>query len=374
MYIKDIEIFPLNLPMLQNFSISGGQVGNQNIGAPHVYVRLVTTDGVEGWGEARPSHRWSYETIESVVSTIQNYFVDELKGLNVLETKKIHQVMDGQIASGLTRGQPIAKAAIDMAFMDAAAKSINLPLSRLWLTEPMDKIKLSYLISVNNVAEAEEKAEIAKREGYSGVDVKIGINPKQDVEILKTIKNIVPDMFFRVDANQAYQLKEAMQLCKEMEAIGIDVFEQPLSANDLQGHAKLRAFTTIPIALDESVWTPEDVIRAIQMDACDTIVIKVTKMGGLSKAMECGMIAKAAGKDLLGGGLTESTLALYGSAHLFHALDIKTPVDLNGPMFLKDDPSKEIAMIKAGEVEIPVQPGIGWEVDTKKLEQYSIDM
>src|SRR5699024_10710209 len=122
--------------------------------------------------------------------------------------------------------------------------------------------------------------------------------------------------FFRVDANQAYQLKEAMKLSKEMESIGIDVFEQPLSANDLEGHAKLRHFTTLPIALDESVWTPADLIRAIQMDACDTIVIKVTKMGGLSSAMECGRIAKAAEKDMLGGGLTESSLALLGSAHL----------------------------------------------------------
>src|SRR5699024_1096056 len=150
---------PLNLPMLQNFSISGGKVGDQSIGAPHVYVRITTTDGIEGWGEARPSHRWSYETIESVTSTIKNYFSDELKGVSVLDLKGIRRVMDRQIAAGLTRGQPIAKAAVDMAALDAAAKSLDLPLNQLWLAEPKDSIKLSYLISVNNVEDAKKKAQ-----------------------------------------------------------------------------------------------------------------------------------------------------------------------------------------------------------------------
>jgi len=374
MYIKNIDVFPLNLPMLQNFSISGGQVGNLNIGAPHVYVRVTTNEGFQGWGEARPSHRWSYETIETVVSTIKNYFIPELKGLSIYDIEMIHRTMDAQIASGLTRGQPIAKAAIDMAILDAIARANSQPLGHLWLANTHHSIDLSYLISVNNVEDAKEKAIIAKREGYRGVDVKIGIDPDQDIEILKTIKEIVPDLFFRVDANQAYRLKDAMKLSKAMVEIGIDVFEQPLDANDLVGHAKLREYTTIPIALDESVWTPKDVIRAIQMDACDTVVIKVTKMGGLTPAMQCGSIAKAAGMDMLGGGLTESSLALFASAHLFNALGIETPVDLNGPMFLKDDPSKKMANIENGEVSIPVETGIGWTEDVTKLKDYSVDV
>lgn len=374
LYIEDIFVYPLNLPMLQNFSISGGQVGNLNVGAPHVYVQVITSDGVQGWGEARPSHRWSYETIESVVTTIQNYFVPELKGLSILDMKSIHQVMDRQIASGLTRGQPIAKSSVDMAVLDAAARSLDQPLGHMFLAKTKEEISLSYLISVDNVDDAKEKAQIAKQGGYKGVDVKIGINPSKDLEILKAIKEVVPNLFFRVDANQAYELKEAMQLSQAMESIGIDVFEQPLSANDLKGHAQLRQNTTIPIALDESIWTPKDLLRAIQMDACDIVVIKLTKMGGLYPSMQCGMIAKAAGKKLLGGGLTESTLALLASAHLFNILDIETPVDLNGPMFLSDDPSKEMAQIINGDVRVPQTSGIGWDVDEKKLAKYTVDV
>lgn len=373
-HITDIDVFALNLPMLQNFITSGGKVGNKNIGAPHVYVRIRTTDGTEGWGEARPSHRWSYETIESVVTTIRAYFVESLKGINIFYLDEIHKIMDQQISSGVTRGQPIAKAAIDMAVMDIIGKKHKQPLATTWLSKQEDSIDLSYLISVSNTEAAAEKAHIAKSEGYSGIDVKIGIDPREDIKILQTIKDIAPGLYFRVDANQAYRLKEAMYLSKAMEEIGVNVFEQPLVAGDLIGHAKLRDFTTIPIALDESVWTPTDVAHAIQAQACDAIVIKATKMGGISQAKRCGEIAQAAGLDLLGGGLTESSLCLYASAHLFHALGITTPVDLNGPLFLEDDPSKVKAVVKDGKVVLPDGYGIGWEVDEQKLMEYSIEI
>ncbi|MFC4557980.1 mandelate racemase/muconate lactonizing enzyme family protein [Virgibacillus kekensis] len=372
MLIRNIDVFPLNLPMLQNFSISGGQVGSKNIGAPHVYVRITTDDGTMGWGEARPSHRWSYETQESVVSTVRNYLADALKGIELLNLERIHSVMDQQISSGITRGQPIAKAAVDMAVLDAIGKKSRQPLAHVWLSPQHNKIALSYLISVTNVEDAAEKARIAKEQGYTGVDVKIGLNPQEDIEIIKTVKEIIPDAYFRVDANQAYRLKEAMRLSRAMEEVGVNIFEQPLSAGDLLGHAKLREFTTIPIALDESIWTPEDVVRAIQLNACDAIVIKVTKMGGLSRAKRCGEIAQAAGMELIGGGLTESSLGLYASAHLFHMLGISTPVDLNGPLFLENDPSKVKAEINKGEVTLPDGFGIGWEVDDRKLEELSV--
>ena len=82
-----------------------------------------------------------------------------------------------------------------------------------------------------------------------------------------------------------------------MEAIGVDVFEQPLPADDLLGHARLRARAGIPIALDESVWSPRDVVNAVRTEAADTVVIKTSKMGGLYYARLCGQIAREAGLD-----------------------------------------------------------------------------
>lgn len=372
MKITNVEVFALTLPMKLNFSISGGQVGNQQQGAPHVYVKITDSNGTEGWGEARPSHRWSYETLESVTTTIQHYLKPVLVGEPAWDLSHIHRKMNRQIAAGWNKGMPIAKAAIDMALHDLIAKNHGLTLPRLWMGTFKDSIRLSYLISTNDPEEAHQKAKYAKENGFLAVDVKIGLNPQQDVRILEAVKQGAPDLYFRVDANQAYDLTQAVRLAREMERIGVDVFEQPLKANHLHGHAELRRKTVIPVALDESIWTASDLIQAIRLEACDMVVIKVTKMGGLKEAKLCGEIAKEANLGLLGGGLTESTLGLTASAHLFNYLDIQIPVDLNGPIFLADDPVTDGLQIERGTVRLSDQCGIGCTISNDKLQKYGI--
>lgn len=370
MNISSVETFSLTLPMKQDFSIAGGSVGNQQQGAPHVYVKITNNLGEEGWGEARPSHRWSYETEESVVTTINKYLQPALVGENPEDLKKISKKMNKQIASGLGMGQPIAKAAVDMALHDLIGRHTKRNLVDLWFGTFKEEIQLSYLINASNPEEAFEKGAYAKKYGYTGIDLKIGLNPKEDVAILEAVKEAAPELYLRVDANQAYNLPEAIQLVKEMERIGVDVFEQPLPAADLLGHAELRRQTTLPIALDESIWTPGNLIQALRLEACDFAVIKVTKMGGLRMAKMCGEIAKEANIGLLGGGLTESKLGLTASAHLFNYLNIDTPVDLNGPMFLSDDPVEKGPEIDHGTVKLPRTSGIGCSIDVDKLKKF----
>ncbi|MEH7234960.1 mandelate racemase/muconate lactonizing enzyme family protein [Bacillus sp. JJ1562] len=374
MIIKDIEVFPLSLPMKQSFQISGGTVGDSSQGAPHVYVKIVSEDGIEGWGEARPSHRWSYETIETVVSTIQYYIKPAIIGKKGDDLTTIHEIIDKEISSGFSKGQPICKAAVDMALYDLIGKSSNKSLSEILLGRSNEKIDLSYLISTRNLDEAAKKAKYASENGYKAVDVKIGFNVDLDMEVLETVKAEAPNLFFRVDANQGYTLPEAIMAAKKMEKIGVDVFEQPIKANDLLGHRELRRKTSLPIALDESIWSPSDVLQAVRLEACDYAVIKLTKMGGITGAKLAGEMAKEANLGLLGGGLTESSLGLTSSAHLFNYLGINLPSDLNGPFFLADDPIQNKGVIERGSILLPTGEGIGCKINSKKLEAYKIQL
>lgn len=371
MKIENVEVFPLILPMSQSFKISSGSVGDSREGAPHVYVKITSDNGAYGWGEARPSHRWSYETMETVTSTIMRYLRPALLGRNAYDWAEIRRQMDREIKPALGGGQPIAKAAIDTALHDLIGRAEGKTLPELWYTAANAGLHLSYLISTDRPEEAAKKAAYAKKHGYLGVDVKIGLNPKLNLEILSAVKSEAPDLFFRVDANQACNLSQALMLSRQMERIGVDVFEQPLPAHDLHGHAELRRKSGIPIALDESIWTPGDVMQAIRAEACDSVVIKLTKMGGLSGARRCGEMAREAGLDLLGGGLTESRLGLAASGHLFNYLNIGYPSDLNGPMFLKDDPVENGPLILEGSVTLPLSPGIGCTISLDKLQDYA---
>ncbi|THE11814.1 mandelate racemase [Bacillus timonensis] len=370
MIIKDLEVFPLLLPMKQSFQISGGTVGDGNQGAPHVYVKIISEDGIEGWGEARPSHRWSYETMESVVSTLQKYIKPAIIGKRGDDLTTLHEIIDKEISSGISKGQPICKAAVDMALYDLMGKSSKKSLAEILLGRSSEKIDLSYLISTSNINEAAGKAKYASENGFKAVDVKIGFNVDFDMEVLETVRAEAPNLFLRVDANQGYTLPEAIKAAKKMEIIGVDVFEQPLKANDLLGHRELRRKTSVPIALDESIWSPSDVLQAIRLEACDYAVIKLTKMGGITGAKLAGEISKEANLGLLGGGLTESSLGLTSSAHLFNYLGITLPSDLNGPFFLTDDPIQNKGDIEMGSILLPSGYGIGCVVDFNKLETY----
>src|SRR5437588_12290537 len=126
--IRDIEAFALRLPFKSEFRIARGSVGSPTQAAPHVYVRVTATDSTFGWGEARPSHRWSYETEESVLTTIEGYLAPALLGADPWDLRGLHEVMDREIAPGISVGAPIAKCAVDMAVHDLLARTAGVPL------------------------------------------------------------------------------------------------------------------------------------------------------------------------------------------------------------------------------------------------------
>ena len=371
MRIELIDVFPLNLPFLTEFKISRGSVGGPKAGAPHVYIRITADSGLIGWGEARPSPRWSYETFESVVTTIRNYLAPALIGIDAGDLEAVHAVMDREIAPGITVGQPVAKSGIDMALCDLIAKEQGAPLYRYFGAREASGVPLSYLVSVDSPAKAEEVASAAVSQGYQGFKVKIGMEPSLDLELIRAVKNAAPSCFLWADANQAYSVDMAIERSRDMAAIGVDVLEQPVPANDFLGLQELVGKSAVPIAVDESVFALSDLEQLIGLKALDMLVIKVSKMAGLSRARQCIERAMDAGIDLLGSGLTETRLGLAASSHLYSAYAFKYPVDLNGPQFLGDDPISGGVTINRAVVNVSETPGIGVVIDEQKLAEYA---
>jgi len=374
MRIARIEVFPIKLPFVTEFKISRGSVGGPKAGAPHVYIRVVSDDGVFGWGEARPSPRWSYETQESVVTTIRNYLAPALIGVEADDFNAVHSIMDREIAPGVTVGQPIAKSGIDMALHDMLGRAKHLSLPEIWRRESSYRVDLTYLVSVESAWKAEEVTTQALSAGYRGFKVKIGMDPALDLDILRAVKGCAGSAFLWADANQAYPLEVAIERSHDMVKIGVDVLEQPLPANDFLGLKELVEKSALPIAVDESVFAVSDLEQLIRMKALDVLVVKVSKMAGLSKARECIEMALDAGISLLGSGLTETRLGLAASSHLYSAYDFEHPVDLNGPQFLGDDPVECGVVVEGGTVKLSDAAGIGVEIDEERLREYAVEI
>ena len=363
MKIEKIDVFPLNLPFQREFKIARGSVGSPAAGAPHVYVRVTADDGTTGWGEGRPSHRWSYETVESVTSTIQNYLTPALVGLDPTDLEAIHRVMQSDIAPGISHGQPIAKCAVDIALHDLIGHVYSVNLQELLGSREKQQLKLVWTLFEQTPDDAARVTADVIAQGYGGVKLKMGHSPKKDADFLRATKEAAGDAFVWADANQAYTVDFAKRIARVCEKLGIEVLEQPLPANDLTGMAKLVASTDVSIALDESVWSPEDLMQAIRLNALDMLVVKLSKMAGIRRARQTIEIARAAGIGLLGSNLTESAVGFTASTLLFGAYGFEHPVDLNGPgQFLAGGPVHDQVMRENGTVNLPTGPGLGLNI------------
>ncbi len=381
MKIERVDLFPLNLPFVGSLRIARGVAGSSDQRAPHVCVKLTADDGTVGWGEARPSHRWSYETEESVVTTLRGYIAPLLVGMDPFDLDAIHTQMDEIIAPGATHGQPIAKSAVDIAVHDLVARATGVGLRQMFGANRKSELDYTWIVGASNIDDAVSRTEEGLEKGFK---IKVGLSPKSDAEVVKKIAETAGDAFLWADANQAYTLSQAQELAKRFADVGVQVLEQPLAVHDITGYRRLVATSPVPIAVDESIWSPADLIQWIKLDALDMLVVKVCKMGGIRGARRSIEIAQEAGIGLLGSGLTESTLGFLASSHLYAAYGFDRPVDLNGPtQFLGDGPRMGDLELANGRCVLPDGPGLGIEFTDEILapfvdepflgQQYSVE-
>src|SRR2546427_232603 len=122
--IASITVFPVSYRTVGWFRFFEGPKGRPS-NRPSVVVKVTADDGTVGWGQSVPAHRWSYETVETVQSTITEYLAPELVGLDVFDEEGISRAMSRVVAPSFSIGQPICKAGIDLAVFDLTGKLLG---------------------------------------------------------------------------------------------------------------------------------------------------------------------------------------------------------------------------------------------------------
>jgi len=250
--IADIQTWRVDYEPLAYFKFLEGPKGSRPV-RPTVVIRITADDGTVGWGQSVPTPRWSYETAESVESTIENYLAPELVGVDVLDTERIERVLSTGIAPSFSTGQPICKAGLDLALFDLTGKLLGKSAAQRWNRRGKNTITLSWTINVRSLSEAEQEVENAKARGYEHFNVKIAPDPNFDLELCSLVRRLAPDAFIWVDANGGYTETDALAVAPKLAALGIPALEQPLPANRLTGYRKLKQQGAIPILMDEGV-------------------------------------------------------------------------------------------------------------------------
>jgi L-alanine-DL-glutamate epimerase-like enolase superfamily enzyme len=139
-----------------------------------------------------------------------------------------------------------------------------------------------------------DNAQKAQADGFGGCKVKVGRHPKEDVARLSAVRAAVGDSFeIMVDANQAFTVDEAIRRARLYEPLDLAWYEEPLPAEDLGGHIRLAAQTTLPIAVGESLYSVSHFREYLQRDACSVVQVDVARIGGITPWLKTAHLAES---------------------------------------------------------------------------------
>jgi L-alanine-DL-glutamate epimerase-like enolase superfamily enzyme len=373
MRIARIEVFPMTYPMVGRFKFFEGPEGSPT-GRSTVMVKLTTDDGTVGWGQSVPIPKWSYETRETVTSTLRNYLAPELIGHNVFDIAGAHALMDRSIAPSFSMGQPMAKAGIDLALHDAVGKLMGESLATLWGRKEGGSLTMSWTANPVSLDDLDPLLDDGIARGYKHVNIKVGPDPAFDVQLASRVKARLPDGFLWADANGGYDTATALRAAPLLADAGVDILEQPLPSNRLAGYRELRQQGALPILMDEGLTSAATMMEMIRLDLMDGIAMKPARCGGLVPAKRQYEMAQDAGLMIVGSGLTDPDVSLAATLVLYGAFDYRLPAALNGPQFMDVSVLKSpLEPMRDGTMAVPTGPGLGVEVDEAKMKALMVE-
>ncbi len=304
MKIDRIELHELPMRLKFRFQTSFGAEQDRRI-----LLAILHADGLEGYAECVAGEWPGYasETTDTAWSVLTGVLAPRLVGRSFATPDELlYAVRD-------VRGHDMAVATVEMAFWDLQAKAWGVP---LWQALGGRKRPIPVGISIGIQESLEATVDAALRgvaEGYRRVKLKIA--PGWDVAPVAAVREALPEVPLTVDANSAYRLADARRL-RELDAFGLDYLEQPLAHDDLIDHAELQRQLATPICLDESIHSPQDARKGLQLGAGRILNVKVGRVRGFRQARKVHDVAESFGAPVWCGGMLEAGVGRAANLHL----------------------------------------------------------
>lgn len=352
MKITDIRVGFINVPLKTPFKTALREVN----AVEDIVVEITTDTGHVGYGEAAPTGVITGDTKLGIVGAIEDHIKKLLIGMNMDKLEEIMITLDKSLIKNTS-----AKAAVDIALYDLYGQLYKAPVYKL-LGGYRKEIITDITISVNEPEEMVLDSLKAVELGYKTLKIKVGKDSKKDIERMLSIRKAVGnDIQLRLDANQGWKPKEAVNTIRKMEdaAIGIEFIEQPVKAGDIEGLKYVTDNVSIPVLADESVFSPMDAVKIMQLRAADYVNIKLMKCGGIYNALKIAAFAEVYGVECMLGCMLEAKISVNAAVHLAAAKSIITKIDLDGPALCSEDPVIGGSIFNNNIITLSDEPGFG---------------
>ena len=352
MKITEVRLGRLHAPLRVPFKTALRSVDR----VEDILVELHTDTGAVGYGEAPPTGPITGDTAGGIIGAVRELIAPALIGQEV----DAFEAVAARVQKAGVHNTS-AKAAVDMALWDLYGQLHGIPVHKL-LGGARRQLVTDITISVNPPEQMAADARDAVARGYDCLKVKVGADPALDTARLAAVRAAVGDgVCIRIDANQAWTPRQAVRILNEMQdkGLALELVEQPVPADDLEGLAYVTRHSWVPVMADESVFSPADALRIMQHRAADFINIKLMKCGGLTNALRIAAAAEVYGVECMIGCMLEAKVAVNAAVELACARSIITRVDLDGPVLCSVDPVVGGAQFDEKVITVSDAPGMG---------------
>ncbi len=362
--IVSLDAFHIAIPLVNPYHLS--KVYGTQTHSDVIIVRIMTDSGEEGWGEADPGGvLFTGDTGEAVMQSIREEGAERIIGCRV----------DDWVENGDgLKFQGSVGAAFDVAVHDALAKSRHQPLWALLGEKRREKIDSLWPTSSGTAEDDLEIIQPRLAQGFRTFMLKMGSRPvDKDIERVIEVTRVLPeDVKIMVDANQGWEIEEAMTFVEGITDVPLVLIEQPVAADDHEGLKKISKISRIPVSVDESLQTVEDARRIALGEIASVFSIKVSKNGGLRAGLEIGRVAKEQGILVMMNSMLELGITQSASLHLGCVLDclIDCGHAYMSTLRMSDDVTDFSNFVSEGKAHLPSGTGLGIQVNESKIMKY----
>jgi L-alanine-DL-glutamate epimerase-like enolase superfamily enzyme len=364
MRIAEIEPILVEVPFKR--PVAG--VHGTRSGQVSVLLRVVSDEGVEGWGNVDPTPGYSEMSGEEVRATVQQLAAVVI-GLHPFNVRRLLAAMDEAVEHRFE-----AKALIEMALWDLKGRALGLPVHLLLGGRMRDEVTLNAWIGTVPPEQAAREAVDWLGRGFTTAKIKVSGPGPEGRQRVAAVRSAVGDrMALRVDFNESLRREEAVPCIDGLEPYGLTLCEQPISRDDIAGLAEIRRAVRTPLMADESVRDEASLMEIIRLEAADIVKVKVMKQGGLLRTLRMIEIAAAAGiRSVVGHGfgLSPSTLAELQVAAC--SMAVLPGCEAVGPLKMAGDVVTEPLVLDHGVVTLSDAPGFGFTIDPDAVKRLRV--
>jgi O-succinylbenzoate synthase len=357
MIISEVSLYHLRMRLKTPFETSFGRSQERDCILVEAHA-----EGLVGYGEcvADRDPGYSYETIGSAWHILQEFLIPAMLNLDLQSPNDLQKRM------APVRGNPMAKAALEMVYWDLLGKSETRSFQEL-IGGRGDRVQVGVSVGIQKTPQV-LVGVVANYIDQGYKRVKIKIKPGRDNLDIDAVRNQFPDLQLQVDANSAYDLDSAHSL-RPLDDMNLLMIEQPFAEDDLWDHRRLQAEFKTPICLDESILSVRHARQALEMGACKIINIKPGRVGGLSQAIAIHDLCHGQGVPVWCGGMLETGVGRAANLALASLPGFIYPGDISATdrYYAQDITQEQFLLNSDSTISVPTGSGLGISINTEAL-------